>query len=264
MMDSLRHSMNDDSIKLNYVSKVDSAPIHKYESLFDSQSIILNSNTSKDLINSQSDYLTYVIIFLIGSAALIWHFMPDRFRMIFSLKTESHYLRSVNANPLVQGNLITGFFAINYFISLGIFMFLFLGEFFEDLIEGHSTIEMLGWCYFIIGVFYIYRTALIYGISIIFNTIKLRKQQVRIGQNILFITGIFLLPIILLKLYTGFGGLLIFAIVIIGLLQLVRLTKTFAIGKSISMFNALHIILYLCALDIVPALVLIRMFVNTS
>jgi hypothetical protein len=256
--------MNDDTMKLNYMSKMDSTPIHKYESLFDAQPIILNSNTSNYLINSHSDYLTYVIIFLIGSAALIWHFMPDRFRMIFSLKTESHYLRSVNANPLVQGNLITGFFAINYFISLGIFMLLFLSEFFEDLIDGYSIYEVLGWCYFVIGVFYIYRTALIYGISVIFNTSKLRKQQVRIGQNILFITGVFLLPIILLEVYTGFEILLIFAIVMIVLLQLIRLIKTFVIGKSISMFNALHIILYLCALDIVPVLVLIRMFVNIS
>ena len=86
----------------------------------------------------------------------------------------------------------------------------------------------------------------------------------RIGQNILFITGVFLLPIILLEVYTGFEILLIFAIVMIVLLQLIRLIKTFVIGKSISMFNALHIILYLCALDIVPVLVLIRMFVNIS
>lgn len=210
------------------------------------------------------DYITYIVFLLMGIAALIWHFMPDRFRVMFSLRTDKHTPRSGYEVPVVPGNLITGFMTLNFFITSGIFITFIVQYFFSDFTEDAPLIEILGFCYLILFAFIAYRTILIYGLSILFNTAQMRNQQIKISRNILFMTGIFLLPVIPLIIYTNVGFVLIFAISIIAILQIIRIVRNVAIAKSSLMFSALHIILYLCALEIVPILVLVRMIGNSS
>ena len=92
----------------------------------------------------------------------------------------------------------------------------------------------------------------------------MRREQVLMSRNILFITGVILLPFVFILLCSGSIIPVYFAIVIALLLQLIRIVKTFVIGNSDTMFSALHIILYLCALEIAPVLVLVRLIGNSS
>ena len=210
------------------------------------------------------DYITYVVLILIGIAALIWHFMPDRFRVMFSLRTDKHSPRSGYEVSVVPGNLITGFMTLNFFLTSGIFITFLIQYFFADFASEVPLIDILGFSYLVLFVLIAYRTILIYSLSLLFNTAQMRNQQMKISRNILFMTGIFLLPVIPLIIYTNIKFILIFAVAIIAILQIIRIVRNVAIGKSSSMFSTLHIILYLCALEIVPILVLVRMIGNSS
>ncbi len=211
------------------------------------------------------DIITYSIIILLGLIAIIWHFMPDRFSMIFSLRLENQLSRpGGHANIKVPGTLITGFFWLNFIVSTGIFILILLQNHYPYSIVGLSNLEILGYIYLALGVLLLYRIIVIYSTSIIFQTHKMRKQQVVTSRNIFFITGVILVPVILLIMYIKGSIIIYLALVAIAFLQVVRLMKIMIIGKSSTMFSALHIILYLCTLEIVPILVLIRMISNNS
>ncbi|NQU32004.1 MAG: DUF4271 domain-containing protein [Bacteroidetes bacterium] len=211
------------------------------------------------------DIITYSLIILLGLIAIIWHFMPDRFSMIFSLKLENQLSRSGgDANIKVPGTLITGVFWLNFIVSAGIFILILLQNYYPDGIVGLSSFEILGYIYLATGSLLLYRIIVIYSTSIIFQTQKMRKQQVVTSRNIFFITGVILVPVILLILYIKGSIIMYLALLAIAFLQVVRLMKIMIIGKSNTMFSTLHIILYLCTLEIVPILVLIRMISNSS
>lgn len=211
-----------------------------------------------------TDITAYVLLILLGIISVIWYFFPDRFSTIFSLKPDSKFQRAVESSTKVPGTLITGFFWLNFIISTGIFILLVLQRFFGNEITGLSDYEILSYVFIALSGLLLYRFMIIFGTAFVFQTQKLMKQQVITGRNILFITGVLLVPFILVILYTGGNVIMYTAIVTIVLLQVYRLVQIVIIGKSSTIFSALHIILYLCTLEIVPVLVLIRLIGNGS
>lgn len=214
--------------------------------------------------NSNIFVITCVLLALLGVIAVIRYFLPDRLSMIFSLKRESQLQRTEGSNTKVPGTLITAFFLINFMISAGIFILILLQRFFENQIIGMSDSEVLSYIFIIIAGLFLYRSVIILGAATIFQTKKLMKQQVIISRNILLITGVFLVPATLLILYVASDLFIYIALVVMALLQVYRLGVSAIIGKSSTIFSVLHIILYLCTLEIVPVLVLIRLIRNGS
>lgn len=215
-------------------------------------------------VSPEYDYITYILFALIGVIAVIWHFMPDRFSMIFSLKTEKNFQRIGDTGIKVPGTMITGFFWFNFIIVTGLFILILLQSFFSDHLNNLPFIQLLGYIYLFFGSLLLYRVIVIYGTALIFDTRKMMQQQVVTGRNVQFVTGVFLAPIIILMIYSKNEYLLYISLGFIALLQLIRISKIMIIGKSSTMFSVLHIILYLCTLEIVPILVLIRLIGNVS
>ena len=208
--------------------------------------------------------ITITLLILLGIISVVRYFLPDRLSLIFSMKSESQLQRSGESNAKVPGTLITGFFWLNFIISTGIFILLLLKMFFEKEIVDFSDYNLLSYIYLTILVLLLYRIVIIWGAAFVFQTQKLMKVQVTASRNIQFLTGVLLVPVILLMLYFDGNFITYTAIAVIVLLQLFRLVKIVIIGKSSTIFSALHIILYLCALEIVPVLVLMRLIGNGS
>lgn len=210
------------------------------------------------------DIITIVLIGLLGMSAVIRYFLPDRFATIFTLKSESQLQRLSLSNAQVPGSLILSLFWLNFILSMGIFIFLIFREFFEDKSAIFPDFMLLGNIIIMLILLYVYRATIIYGAATIFQTKQMMKEQVAVGRNIQFLTGVILLPAMLLIIYSEVDIILYITIGIIIFLQLLRMVKIAIIGKSSTIFSALHIILYLCTLEIVPILVLIRLIENGS
>jgi hypothetical protein len=267
MLDSLQYQVNEfvisDSVNVNF-------PIEDSSTL--SKPIVVNffQNEGIDispilhLYNSNTDVIAYVLLILLGIISTIWYFMPDRFSTIFSIRSESNLSRSGNSLTKVHGTLVMGFLWLNFVISTCIFILILLQRFFEKDIVGITDFEILGYIFLLLIGLLLYRFIIIFAAGAIFQTQKLKRLQVIIGLNTNFITGVLLVPITLVVLYTGVNFFIYIGIAVIVILQVYRLLKTVIIGKSSVIFSALHIILYLCTLEIVPVLVLMRLIGNAS
>ncbi len=263
MNDSLLYHLNvllisDTTIVQNTVSDsntfIKSAPLNFLE--------ISNINPELLVTNTNFDIITYVIILLLGIVGIIWYTLPDRFLTIFSLKSLSRIQREGDSSYKKPGLFFIGLFWTIYIISFSFFSILILYEFYFPKMSNIIDLQIFKIIITsLIGLF-IYRFIIIYGAAFIFQTQKLLKQQVIIDRNIQLITGILLLPISLLIIYTT--GIFIFYVVIAAILALqgYRIIQIVIIGNSSVVFSAFHIILYLCALEIVPILILLRLINN--
>lgn len=239
---------------------VDSMPVKEVVNFLKLGDIVIKPMVKT--INSEVDIITYILIALLGIIAVIWRFMPGRFSMIFSLKTDNQFPRSGGSNVVVPGTLITGFFWINFIVALAIFSYLLIQTYTINVIAELALFQLFGYIFLLIGSLLLYRIIIIFGTAKVFQTQKMMQQQMTVGRNLQFISGVILVPIIILIYYLNVPQLIVFTLVVLAFLQIIRVGKIILIGKSNTMFSTLHIILYLCALEMVPVLVLIRMIGN--
>ncbi|MFK5856279.1 MAG: DUF4271 domain-containing protein [Bacteroidota bacterium] len=214
--------------------------------------------------NHEYDIITYVVVALLGIISVVWYVLPERFVTIFSLKSARRIQREGDFALKAPGKIISTIFWVNFIISVSIFVFIILRDSQSDKLLNISDYLLFEYIIITLSILFFYRFVLTFGTAFIFQTQKLRSQQVLIERNIQLITGILLLPIILLFLYVDTDFLIYLVVGAIVILQVYRLVQIAIIGKSSSVFSALHIILYLCTLEIVPILVLMRFINNNS
>jgi len=212
--------------------------------------------------NTNFDIITYIIFSILGIIGIIWYLTPDRFLTLFTTKSIEKIQRDGDGISKSPGLFFIGLFWLIFIISLSIFSILILDEFYATEIlkaQNYQIYKIIVASFF--GLF-LYRFILSYWAAFIFQTQKLLKLQVIIDRNTQFITGILLLPISLLIIYTNVGLIYYIIIPALVVLQAHRIMQIAIIGKSSTVFSAFHIILYLCALEIVPILVLLRLVNN--
>lgn len=103
--------------------------------------------------------------------------------------------------------------------------------------------------------FYLLKILVIWLISVTFKNQETAKEYI---QNILIynlVTGIVLLPILLLMIYTYHELFLYIAGGVVLSMVFLRFTRGVTIGLSDSKFSLFHLFLYLCTLEILPLIV---------
>jgi len=125
-----------------------------------------------------------------------------------------------------------------------------------------NNLQLIAYILVTIFSFYLFRILYIKISGFIFRTKEKSTQHLNIYVNTENALGILLLPVLLLSLYATipfilFAGILLFIIILI-----IRWVKTFFIGMTIGGFTVLHLILYLCTLEIIPVLIVIKLLEN--
>ena len=208
------------------------------------------------------DYISYTLLFFTAGIALIWSFLPERLFSVFNISTKKGFSRMGDVSIKTPGLLITLFFVFNYIFNFGFFIFLVIKAYAANLASGGNRLVITAYIFIAIILFYLFKIIYIKLSGFIFNTSEKAMQQLGIYINTENAFGVLLIPVLILSLYSPahyilFAGILLFFIFLV-----IRWVKTFLIGLSIGGFSVLHLILYLCALEIIPVLVVIKLVEN--
>lgn len=114
----------------------------------------------------------------------------------------------------------------------------------------------------LLAIYWLIKISLIRFLGFVFNTKTTTREYL---LNILIfslITGIILVPLLVVINYTQSPIVLVFTFCIIALLFLYRLVKGFFIGVTLTKFSYLFLFVYLCTLEILPLLVIIKLLLN--
>jgi len=184
--------------------------------------------------------------------------MPDQFHYEISFGDRFSFSRKSTPAVSAPALVVDVFYLLNFFFAVSLVTYLFFQQYVTYLFFAYGPMELFLFILIAYGLFWTYRRFFIKVISFIFNTTSLAEQQLKIDQTVENLLSVMLLPLLLLSMFTSTDFFLIFAILLALSMQVFRWVQTISIGISNTGFSAFHFILYLCSLELVPMLIVIK------
>jgi hypothetical protein len=219
------------------------------------------SGATKYSVRYQPDWILGILIFCFIIIAWVQFFFPRRLRQILIAPYSKR-----NLNLLVrEGKLLSERIAV----ALGtIYMLLFplMIYMVYDLMENHRYSNLLeGYMvYFLLilllGIFWGMKILLMKFLGTVFRTKQTTSEYILNVMLFNFLTGLALLPLLVAVVYVKSVMLLQICLVITLLFFIISFFRGFLIGFSLTKFSYLYLIVYLCTLEILPFIVLMKVF----
>jgi hypothetical protein len=207
-----------------------------------------------------NEWFTVLIVLGLVAITMCKHLFPARFNDFIAVLGNSKYLKIYSRDQ----KFIDGFDTLIFFnliISLSIFGFLAYSTLIEPI-----KFEILTFLKIIFGVAALVLIKVLFErlIGSLFDIDRLIDQYLFQKTSYLNFSGFILLPINVLLLYaiTPSRMILLISIGLITLVNLVGLITTFKNHQKLILNNLFYFILYLCALEIGPYLILYKLIIK--
>ena len=220
-----------------------------------------NSSLKPDAFQRyQTDWNLVIIIISVSVIAWIRYFYGKRFNHLllapFSKRFQNQLLREGDLFS-ERLSLATGF---TYFISMALLIF----QVHILLFNGKIPLPFNGLTFYlaIMALLIIYWFCKIMMMHFLGSVFKTRTTTREYLTNILIlntITTLLILPALVLIIYLKSVLFVYIALIIISLLFLFRIVKGFLTGLSLTKFSYVFLFVYLCSLEIVPAILVVKL-----
>jgi hypothetical protein len=206
------------------------------------------------------ELFTILIVISIIFIAVAKALFPKRFNDFVYVLGSSRYLKIYSREQKFFDKFDALLF-VNLILSSAIFGFIWLGCENNQIVP---SIDDLFKFTFGIGTFILIKVLLERLIGSLFEIDKLIDQYLFQKISYKNFLGVILLPINLLLIYSFKPSLIVFYIIvcIILIINLVGLITTIKTNQSIIKQNFFYFILYLCALEIAPYIILYKVFIS--
>ncbi|MCF6342100.1 MAG: DUF4271 domain-containing protein [Bacteroidales bacterium] len=205
----------------------------------------------------QHEWMSGLLLLLLLVIAVLWFVAPGRPVGVYRMK----YAFSKPEKTALQGfGFLSPFlFYVNYLLSGVLFSLLITGQFFGETgnMAAPGPFSLLIASAFV--AYSLYRLVFISVAGFLFKTEPTAKQQIRLYISLDNLTGFLMLPVLLLILFTEGQLFFYFGLLLLLIANAIKWFQTIALGKSISQFRLYHLIVYLCTLEIIPLLLLIKL-----
>ncbi len=218
-------------------------------------------NIRPHIIHFVNDNLIYYVLFgLLTLFAFIRFFYPAATRTVLSWFSGKGLRRSED-NFSKPGLLVPLFLTFNFFVSITIMAFVILVKMGVMSADIYSSPQFWAVAAGAVVAFYLFNQLSTFLIGFIFDTRDRASVQMKNNAAWAYINGLFLTPLLLIYFYTQNGFLLGIMIVGLIILLLFKWFQTVKIGLTTQNFNMLHLFLYLCAVEIMPLFLLVKVCV---
>ncbi len=210
------------------------------------------------VIEHTTGHLVFYVLFgLISILAFIRFFYPSTLRALFFLFTGSgtrHDTESYNK----PGWAVPLFLTLNFIVSMTLLMLIILIRF--KNLPPAVFIRPGYWAVIAGGIvaYYLFLQLMHFMAGFIFRAHKVAESQIKSTALWTYVSGIMLTPMLLIYFYAGKIFLVELMLFTTGALLVIKWIQTFRTGLSARTFHPLHLFLYLCAVEIVPLLLLVK------
>lgn len=203
-------------------------------------------------------YWYYYIFFgLLVAFALFRFYYPESFRMMIDYLTKPLYANDKENNEHPGFFIVFSQF-IAYLIDLGLLLFIVNDKW--HWVRVHEQTFFNGFLFWSIVVlmYFILNQLLTIIIGFLFHTFPETSVHVKLNAYTAYTQAVFLTPILFIYLYTGWVFLLYLAVFVPLILIVLKWLQVIRIGLSGAGYTVFHLFLYLCMLEIIPVLLLIK------
>ena len=210
-----------------------------------------------ELETVQNHGVIYLLFGLLTVLAFIRFFYPATLQTLFSSFWGSGWRRDTD-NYSKPGWAVPLFLTVNFLVSTTLLLLLFFVK--TGLLPAGAFTSLSFWGMVAGGVilYYLFYQLITFLAGFLFNTMKQAVLQIKNNARWIYISGILLTPMLLIFFYFDnslMTDIIAFTVII---LWIVKWIQTVRIGWAARNFNLLHLFLYLCAVEIIPLLLLIK------
>ena len=215
------------------------------------------------LYTSNLEWMSYLILGMLALISMLWYFVPDRLSSIFHIPEFSKKSRAKEGAQYSPGLAINAILSLNFIMALTIFGYFILKSYFPYITKNLSLLQIFGAITSLILVLYLFKYFLITITGFTFNTMQVSKYQRKIFSNANNLLGILLLPLLFFLTNWPEPNLMIAGIILVISAQILKWYSLFFIIISVPGVFVFHFILYLCTLEFVPLVVIIKLLNNS-
>lgn len=221
-----------------------------------------DSNTTPDIQgekkNQRPEWILLMVFLLFLAIALVRIAFPRDFAIIVQAYYDERTLQQVSK----EDNMLTSwpyvFLYLIFSLALGLFIVLIDSSFVRyDILSWENYLRTAFW----VGLLFIVKILLIRFISFVFEINRLAREYVTVLYLVYFNSMLFLMPFLLTLTFmptSYFNILLILFSVLVSILFIYRFLRTaFRLAGNLK-FSIFYLILYLCALEVAPILILVK------
>lgn len=216
----------------------------------------------KEKLPQGKDELFYLLTGLIFLVALIRLAFPKYFNTLFLLSFQTKFRQRQTKEQLLQDNLASLMMNILFFVSGGIYIGLIAQTY---NITPVAFWWLLLYCSAILGIIYAVKFLFLRFSGWIFNVKEAADTYIFIVFMSNKIIGILLIPFLLILAFSSAGIAEIsitVSLILVGIMLLYRYLVSLGSIRQDLKVNALHFFLYLCAVEILPLLLIYKLLFN--
>jgi hypothetical protein len=229
------------------------------QSFFTSHQLRIQSIHPIPYIKYQPDWILGLLLFCFVLLAWAQVFYRRRLRLILMAPFSKRFLSQLVREGDLFSERISIAAGLIYLLTTSLFIFegyeLMIVKGYRGLLGGLPLFAMIG--IFLLG-FWVLKTGMIQFLSFIFRTRTTSREYILNILIINILTGLVLLPLLVFAVYLKSVIFLWFCMIIFALLFIFRFVRGFLIGISITKFSYVFLFVYLCSLEILPLIVMMK------
>ncbi|MBN2172824.1 MAG: DUF4271 domain-containing protein [Bacteroidales bacterium] len=209
-----------------------------------------------------ADWITIHFIICLGLIAWVQVYYRKRLGQILKAFTAGHFLNQLEREGNLFKERIIVPLIIVFLVTFSTLLYLAMTMFFNLTPLDLSGFKLFSLIIVIVLALWFLKNILITIIGNVFKNYLLLTDYLLINLVTNIATGIFLLPIVIIAVYTSSVFLVYSGLVLWGLIFIFRIVRELLAVLSYSKFSLFPRILYLCTFEIVPLLVLTKLVMS--
>jgi hypothetical protein len=228
--------------------------LHTGNKLFEANHSVLSGNP---LINPDQFWIFYLLFGFLALFAFIKYYYSHDLRTMFSALAKSPFKQEVDSGGKVSF-VVTVFLFANFLGCIGLLVVAINQKyhFFPGLETSVFNVFLVSALAALI--YYLFNEISILFLGFVFGVTRQAMWYAKTSSGIVYTLGIVLLPFFLFYFFTSLNIILYISVGVVVVFVLYKWLLLLRNSYSINHFTIFHNILYLCALEIIPIMLLIK------
>jgi hypothetical protein len=206
------------------------------------------------------DLLTLWIILSVILIGITRYLFPLRFKENFLASFTGRYFNQLDREGGLMNNWASFFLFLNYLLVFSLLIYLSMEKWGNyAIVDNTPFMLIISYILVAITAFYLIKYLLVFFIAWVFKTKTATESYF---LNILLTnqsTGIILLPVLVISIYNPGLSLLVPAWILLILVSLFKIIRGAYLGYKTLDFSVYYLILYLCAIEFAPLILIIKL-----
>ena len=253
---------SEDSLRTDSTISSVSQTDKSVQSVFQSHTLQPQEKEPLEHLSNNIDWISVHFILLLGLLAWVRiNYRKRLFQITKSFIAPRYLNRMAREGNLFKERIVIPLFVI-YLISFTMLLYLLLNNFSDFHLEGYASFQLFSIILLIVLILWFLKNVLVHFIGITFKNELILQDFMLTNFVFDLISGLFLFPVLAISVYFSSKEILLAALVFWLLIFVFKIARELFTGLSYTKFSLFNRFLYLCALEIIPILVFIKLVMS--